>query len=389
MAKPGSSEYAAGFFSGQTSNFNSDLNYVLNRACGWADFLWRTLAPDTAVRNLRLGTETDPFTGTNPLYGNHVRYDSLAGKWYSIACDAASNGTIRCYDSDDGITWSDVTHLSITNTDSQNFGPIYTDGTYCAAAITSETGPTPSFWLSSDLTVANLTEVSTSIGSIEIVRDMLFDQDSGRWFVLGTNDPATTGYVYSSADGVTWTSETSSANNLTSFATDHTGRAVAIASDSGGLLYCTSGMTGSWNVGGTAGSSAMRMVRYLPNVNLFAMTDSANSIHLLHNGVSLSANPFDTDYDARLCIFSEDVNLFLGEGSTRSNSLEWYSIVSAQDRNLFNIRSLGYSAWNDAEPWSENMGFEGGAGKLPFSYEFGSSSDDRFGLMQYGPTGLT
>jgi len=313
----------------------------------------------------------------------HTRSNPLATHWSATSADSFSNAKIRVFDSADGETWSAEKLLVSWDANDESCAPVYSNGAVCATATTEHSGPTGYFWVSTDNTVANMAKAAGSFNNIVYVTDMLYDQDSARWYVVGRNAGLTSGYVESSGDlGATWVLETSSTNNLRSIATDHTGRAVAIADDSGGMKYCTAGMDGTWGTGAT-GPGATANVHYLPTIDSFVMVGSSGSLYTIHNNLIASA-PFDTDYDFDMCIFSDDVAIFEGDAGTRSVSGTFYSPVSSAGlKTSLNWSILPPVREAVAVDWdSGNASFSGGQGKLVYI----SGTDDLLTVLRYGAT---
>lgn len=379
-AKPSQIEYARGFQTADTTDFNSDLNWALNTISRGAKFVTRLSAPEVALYNMQK-VATSPFGAS--LEAWHIRYDELADRWYATTAALATASDILCWDSADGITWS-ASKTTSTNANDQSCTSMWTNGSVCAVAATNHTGPTAEFWVSSDLTVANLAVAAGSFNNIAFVRDMLYDQDSSRWFVLGVNTAVTTGYIESSGDaGANWTLEHTSTDNLSCFATDQLGGAIALADDANSKAFVTGGMTGVW-AAGTAGPNTSRECHYLPFADMYISVGLPGSM-MTHPGIfeGVSGGGIDTDYDFDLCIYGNDFTLLEGDAGTRSADLDFYSMSSSAGKGHedFVIEQFGAPAFSTSNDWDQDTTCSHGQGKIVF---LGGTTDDLI-VGYYGP----
>lgn len=380
-AKPSVTQYNLGFQTGDRAEFNSDLNYVNNLTSRWSKFNAQVNAPEIAIRNIELFDDEDFFTdGAAFLAAIHIRYDALASRWYATSGDATSNGTIRCFSSLDGVTWADTKTVITSNCDDKNCTPIYSNGTKCAVA--AQLSGSGNFYVSSDNTVANLalTGGGDNFQNIKEPTSLYWDPVSSRWFVVGRNTALTNGYIESSGDdGATWVTEASSTNNLRWLASDGAGNAVCVADDATLVIYVEGGMTGAWSNGGTAAFSATK-VHYLPHLDAYVSVGTGHCM-LLHAN-DLNAAPITTDYDFDSCLFSDDLVIFEGGVGSHSSAGEHYTLLSTTGlADSYNFELLGSLREGVSNNWDADSSFEGGAGKLIYTY----SNSDKLAIMTYGP----
>jgi len=383
-ATPSSAEIGTGFRANDTTDFNQTLNYSLNRLCGWGDFLGKTLAPDIAARNITWTDIEDPFTAGNATQGLYIRYDDLAETWYASSADASTGANIRCFNSDDGITWSAEKKVVSVDGWSDSFSPIYSNGTVCAVAATAVASATAKFFVSSDLTVANMSAAAGAFVAIKHVRDMLWDPDTSKWYVIGLNAGKTQGYLeWSDDNGATWNNVAgfSTTNNPRAFATDGLGFAWCVMDDSTSHRHCTGGMDGTWL--SLSHTAQFTSCTFVPNLNAFIGTDAARSVYIYHRN-SFSVAAFDTDYDAKQLLVGGDVNLFIGETFGRSTDWEITSMVEMNGYKFYNLRTLGFIPEEFSGWISGNHKFTGSPSRIVWTY----GSLDKLAYTDFGPSGL-
>jgi len=383
-AKPSLIQYARGFQTADRDEFNSDLGYVNNLTSRWSKFNAQVNAAEIAVRNVTYYESSFPFTAAvGPAQALHIRFDSLAEKWYATSADATTSADIRCFDSDDGITWSAEKKVVTADANDESCTAIWSNGTVCAMATTEHSGPTAYMWISTDNTVANLAKMTGSFNNIAYVTDFLYDQFDSKWYALGRNSALTDGYLESSSNGgASWTVEHSALDNFRAMATDQLGNAVIRSDDTGLVQYCATaggGMDGFWFAGGTG--IAVTRAHYLAHLDAFVSVGVSGSCEL-HMLALISASPFDTDYDFDMCAFTEDTVIFEGDTGTRSTAGQFYTLIeTARLKDSFNmglLPSLRSEAGGDCEA---DTTYSGGQGKLVVTY----GALDRIAVLTYGP----
>jgi hypothetical protein len=384
-ATPTDAEISTGFRKGDTTDFNQTLNYSLNRLCGWGDFLGKTLAPDVAARNITWTDIEDPFTGGNATAGLYIRYDDLADKWYASSSDLSTGSNIRCFDSDDGITWSAEKKVITIDTNDESFSPIYSNGTVCAMAATEHSGPTAKFFVSTDNTVANMSAAAGSFVAIKYVRDMLWDPFTSKWYVIGLNSATTQGYLeWSDDNGATWNNVAgfSTVDNPRAFATDGLGYSYCVMDDSTSHRYSSGGMDGTW----TAKTHSLAFVActFLPGKDYFLLVSSVGSVFLQDRN-AFSVASWDTDYDAKQVLVGGDLNLIIGDTGVRSTAFEITSIVEAKGHQNYNLRTLGFLPEDFSANITANHKFTGNSSRIVWTY----GTSDKLAYTDFGPSGLT
>jgi hypothetical protein len=353
---------------GDKTDFNSDLNYVVKNLVDWADFNISVNAARVAFNNVDYNN-TENF-GVSSLSASHMTYDALADRWYH---SARRSSNLEPWDSPTGLdgTWTLGTVLSAAT--AEDMTPLRSNGTYVGVGIDDE------FFLSTDLTVSNLPGTATStFNAITQVRDLIYDQDSGRWFAVGASSSGTQSVCESSADGSTWVQELVLGGSILmrSISHDNAGGGVITTDTPTVNYYITGGMEGAWSGATTDPATAIYQTVYAPSLGLYIGTDTANSIFFSEDG----NNWHDTDLNAGEVFVTDD---FVLMGLTSPNRTAYAFTRAALSRTSYTFQDLGFWAVDGNNAWDANTTVEcGSSGKLIFCH----GVSDVLATSVYGPT---
>lgn len=363
-----------------TADFTEYFNYVLEQSSAWSHFLARTLAPMNAQFN-RVYTGTSPF-GTS-LTVLHLTYDSPADRWYCVAADGASNATVRLYQSDDGIAWSDAFTVTLpSSANDENITPLRSDGVTVGFAANG------SFFESNDLDVDGIgaTPTGASFSQIDEVRDLVYT--GNRWVACGQNTGGTTQYIETSPNGNAWNVRETNVTGV-----DY----VSVAHDGNGNLSCVS-VTGGENqissddgitwTAGTASSSLAEVV-WCNGSQRFMAPGAGNSMYASIDGDTWDDTGLDVDMFIATPTFSYlELNAGL-DSQTGFVDAENLAIVSpfteagAANTDL-TFLFLGQNTVQVSNGWGSDTTLESGQGKLVYTV----GTDFELVYSLYGPNDI-
>lgn len=197
VTDPGTSKQSTGWISGEAPAADH-YNWLMRNQARWLEYLADGSALNIAAKRMR-ETDSNPFSATADIDRGFITYDRESTYWYASLVETIA-GNHYAYDSADGQTWSTGKLVDTSLVQGGAGTRCVTNGTKVAVAADN------TFYLSSDLTVANLSSSST-FNNITRVFDLVWSPVSSRWIATGWN--GTSGYIESSTNGTTWTTEVS------------------------------------------------------------------------------------------------------------------------------------------------------------------------------------
>lgn len=316
ITDPGASKRAIGHVTGEAPAAGH-MNHTQNAYGGWLNYLQTVLKPIAAWANVEY---TDEQTWGSALHNAHalaIRYDALADRWYARCLETGND--IGYQDSVDGETWNARNELATTLGNPLSCTNVYSNGTRCGVAIDDD------FYLSTDNTTGNLPAVptATAIGTTNFVaRELVWDPSNGLWLLAGQKS-GTDGYIFSSADGVTWTQrKNDAAERLNTIATNGSGRSVAggtgNATMNGVIHVSDDGVT--WTAASTdpdpiTGAEA-RMLFYVASLGAFFCVDSDVTNSNLWVSVDGGDSWDDTGYNTQFVFFNDELLIVCDNNGT-------------------------------------------------------------------------
>jgi len=350
---------------GEKTDFNSSTNYILNNLAAWSKFNLELNAADIAYANIIQDSAYD--FGASILTAAHMTYDPLAELWYFSTYRA---GACELYSSPTGLggTWSVA--VSRTCSADHNMTPLRSNGTLVAVGLDD------GFHMSTSNSISDIAVSPTStFAYIDEVRDCIYDQDSGRWFVIGVNTAQTSSYLESSADGLTWDSELTFGGSIlmTSISHDNLGAGVITTDIASVNYHISGGMTGSWSGATTDPSTYLINTAWSPSLELYIGTTTADRLWFSSTG--------DVWTDTGLSVYAMYVTPEFTLAHEKSTN-ECLAFVSpALDSVSFTMMRLGMWSIYPSNYWTDDTTWEGGQGKLIFTH----GSYDQLAVSVYGP----
>ena len=269
-------------------------------------------------------------------------FDHLSNMWYQAFIDGTDATAKVTSSSDGGYDWE--TYKSVETASPGDLGQPCTNGTNLGVAVDGN------FRLSTDLTAANLPlGITGSASSMDGTTGLVWSVQESLWVMCG-DSVGTSGYIYTSPDGITWTNRTPAGmttDTPVSMDIAHTGFGGYNGTERI-LVCCGASSTSTWTStnGGVSWTEdtattpiGMQTVLWCPSIvgastsanGAWLGVDASSNLYVSTN--NLGNNFVDTTFTARTIFRTPE---FAGWGNNSSNQT-MFQIASVSDSTLDGI----------------------------------------------------